>query len=63
MEKEQLDKLVTEYGDSMNEFLLAKINKERADLRFRKAQTAVSEKEDALRMFKWGDKPLEPLKV
>lgn len=61
-EKQELDAIVTELGDAMNEFLLAKIAKERADLRFKNAQTVVSEVEDRLRGFKWGERSGAPVK-
>ncbi len=62
-EKTELDALVLKLGDSMNEFLLAKVNKERAELRFKQAQAVVSEVEDNIRAFKWGERELEPIKA
>ncbi len=62
-EKIALDKLIVKLGDSMNEFLLAKMEVYKADIRFKKAQSTMSEVEDAIRDFKRGDAQLEPIKV
>ncbi len=62
MNKNQLDALIVKLGDSMNEFLLAKMEVIRADIRFKKAQQDLSYIEDAIREFKRGDAQLEPIK-
>lgn len=61
-EREEQQRLVGALGDALDEYVIAKVQRDRAIARYDKAQRAVSDKEDRIRQFMWGEREGAPVK-